>query len=153
MTAPAATRLTGDLAQTSVGVTGTQSQVLGLMEWNIDRKMKALGSTTTDDAGEESFLPSSRSWTATAKYAYIDNDTSQATNILNSMSNASAAVQWNFFPDAVLGRGAWSGKAFVTGYKVAGGVGKVFALDVTLQGSGPLAFSYQLAPAAGVAEE
>lgn len=151
--APSATRLTGDLAQTSTGLTTAQVQVLGLMEWTIDRKLKTVDSTTTDDAGEETSLSSTRSWTASAKYAYIDTDASQGTQILNAISSAQAAVQWNFFPDAVLGRGAWSGKAFVDSYKISGGVGKVFALDVTLKGTGPLTFGVQLAPASGVAED
>jgi predicted secreted protein len=150
--APSASRLTGDLAQTSVGLTGAQVQVLGLTDWEINRKAKNIDSTTTDDLGDESNLNSTRSWDATAKYAYIDTDTSQATNILNSISSAQAAVQWNFFPDAVLGRGAWSGKAWVTGYKLSGGVGKLFALDITLKGTGPLIFGVQLAPTSGVAE-
>lgn len=151
--APSASRLTGDLAQTSTGITGTQTQVLGLMEWTIDRKLKTVDSTTTDDLGDETSLSSTRSWTASAKYAYIDTDTSQATQILNAISSAQTAVQWNFFPDAVTGRGAWSGKAFVDSYKLSGGVGKVFALDVTLKGTGPLTFGVQLAPASGVAED
>jgi len=152
MTAPAQTRITGDLAQTSVGATGAQTQVVGLMEWTIDRKMKTVDSTTTDDAGDETSLSSSRSWTASAKYAYIDQNTEQGTAILNAMSTPGAAVQWNFFPDAVLGRGAWYGLAYVDSYKLSGGVGKIFALDVTLKGTGPLTFGTQLAPNAGVAE-
>src|SRR5579871_1883211 len=153
MTPPTPTRLTGDLAQTSVGLTGSQTQVIGLQEWTIDRKLKTVDATTTDDAGDEYSLPSTRSWTATAKYVYIDADTSQATNILNAISSSQGAVQWNFFPDAVLARGAWSGKAFVDSYKLAGGIGKAFAIDITLKGVGPLNFSAQLAPASGVAEE
>lgn len=153
MTPPPVTRLTGDLAQTSVGVTGSQSQVLGLMEWTIDRKLKVVDSTTTDDAGDETSLASTRSWTVSAKFAYLDGDTSQATNILNAISSAQTATQWNFFPDAVTGRGAWYGKAFVDSYKLAGGVGKVFALDVTLKGTGPLTFGVQIAPVSGEAED
>jgi predicted secreted protein len=152
MTTPATTRLTGDLAQTSVGITGSQLQTLGLTEWEINRKAKNVDSTTTDDAGDETNINSSRSWDATAKFAYIDSDTTQATNILNSISSAQTAVQWNFFPDAVTGRGAWSGKAWVTGYKLTGGVGKLFAMDVTLKGTGPLTFGVQLAPTGNQAE-
>lgn len=150
--APTATRLTGDLAQTSVGLTGAQTQTLGLQEWEINRKAKNVDSTTTDDLGDESNLNSSRSWDATAKFAYIDSDPTQAAAIFNAMSSASAAVQWNFFPDAVTGRGAWYGKAWVTGYKLTGGVGKIFAVDVTLKGTGPLTFGVQLAPTGNVAE-
>ena len=151
--APSASRLTGDLAQTSVGVTGSQTQVIGLKEWTIDRKLKTLDSTTTDDLGDETNLASTRSWTASAMYVYIDGDTTQATNLLNAISSAQTAVQWNFFPDAVQGRGAWYGKAFVESYKLSGGVGKVFALDITLKGTGPLTFGTQLAPVSGVAED
>ncbi|HEY1502583.1 MAG TPA: phage tail tube protein [Acidobacteriaceae bacterium] len=153
MTGPTVSRLTGDLAQTSVGLTGAQTQVLGLTDWEINRKLKTVDSTTTDDAGDETALPSTRSWTASAKYAYLDADPSQLAQILNAISSAQTAVQWNFFPDAVLGRGAWSGKAFVDSYKIGGGVGKIFALDVTLKGTGALTFGAQLAPSSGVAEE
>jgi predicted secreted protein len=153
MTAPASSRLTGDLAQVSVGLTGSQTQVLGLKEWTIDRKMKTVDSTTTDDAGDETSLSSSRSWSASANFVYIDADTSQAAQILNAISSAQTAVQWNFFPDAVVGRGAWHGLAYVESYKLAGGVGKVFALDITLKGTGPLTFGAQIAPLSGVAED
>jgi predicted secreted protein len=152
MTTPAATRLTGDLAQASVGVTGSEAQVLGLMEWSIDKKVKTLESTTTDDAGHENALVSTDSWDVSAKFAFIDSDTSQATNIFNQCNSAQSALQWNFFPKPELGRGAFSGKAYVTGYKIAGGVGKIFALDVTLKGVGALTFGVQLAPASGVAQ-
>lgn len=153
MTTPAATRLVGDLAQTSIGASGSQSQILGLMEWEINRKVKNVDSTTTDDLGDETNLNSSRSWEATAKYAYIDGDTSQATNILNAINSAATAVQWNFFPVAATGRGAWSGKAWITGYKLSAGIGKLIGLDITLKGTGPLAFDTQLAPGTGGAAE
>jgi hypothetical protein len=152
MTTPAATRLTGDLAQTSVGATGSQLQVLGLMEWTIDKKVKTIDSTTTDDLGHESALASTDSWTASAKYAYLDSDTSQGTDIFSACNSAQTAVQWNFFPDAVVGRGAYTGKAFVDSYKLSGGVGKIFALDVTLKGTGPLTVGVQLTPTGGVAQ-
>jgi hypothetical protein len=152
MTAPAATRLTGDLAQTSVGLTGSQAQVLGLMEWSIDRKFKTVDATTTDDDGDEYNLTSTRSWSASAKYAYIDGDTSQLTNILEAISVGQQPAQWNFFPDAVLGRGAWYGTAWVESFKIGGGVGKTFAIDVTLKGAGQLHFAPQLAPTSGAAE-
>lgn len=150
---PFATRLNGDLAQCSVGLTGAQSQVLGLQEWTIDRKFKTTECTTTDDQGDEANLTSTRSWTASAKFAYIDGDPSQAANIINAITVGQQPVQWNFFPDAVQGRGAWSGLAWVDSYKLAGGVGKLFALDVTLKGSGKLNFNSQLAPIAGVAQD
>jgi len=151
MTTPATSPLTGDLAQTSVG-TGTETQVIGLQEWTIDRKLKTLDATTTDSGGDEVSLPSTRSWTASAKYVYLDADPSQAAQILNAIANAQTAVQWNFFPDAVLGRGAWKGLAFVDSYKLAGGVGKVFGVDITLKGTGPLTFTTQIAPVANQAE-
>jgi predicted secreted protein len=149
---PYATRLNGDLAQCSVGLAGAQSQVLGLQEWNIDRKFKTTECTTTDDQGDEANLTSTRSWTASAKFAYIDGDPSQAANIINAITVGQQPVQWNFFPAAVSGRGAWSGLAWVDSYKLSGGVGKLFAFDVTLKGSGKLSFNPQLAPIAGVAQ-
>ena len=153
MSGPPVTRLTGDLAQTSVGVTGTQTQILGLVDWEITKKIKKVTCTTTDDAGSEYNLPSTMSWSATAKYAYLDQDPSQLNNILNAIVAGQTPLQWNFFPDAVTGRLAAHGTAFVDGFKLGGGVGKEFALDVTLTGAGPLVFGVQLAPASGVAEE
>jgi predicted secreted protein len=152
MTAPASTRLTGDLAQTSTGASGSQTQVLGLMEWEINRKAKTVEATTTDDAGDETSLISTRSWDATCKYAYIDQDASQLAQIFDGIGSSASAVEWNFFPDAVTGRGAWYGKAFVTGYKIGAKVGQLVQVDVTLKGTGPLTFGTQLAPSAGVAE-
>ena len=146
MTGPSVTRLTGDLAQASVGATGSEVQTLGLTDWEIDFKVKKVEATTTDDQGVETSLPSTRSWTATAKYAYLDQDTSQATEILNAIIANQTPLQWNFFPTVALGRGAWKGSAYLTGCKISAGVGKLVALDVTLQGVGTLAFTTQLAP-------
>lgn len=147
-----ATRLTGDLAQTSTGATGSETQVLGLMEWTIDRKVKTVDSTTTDDGGDETSLQSTRSWTAKAKYAYIDGDPSQAAAIFAAMSTSAGAVQWNFFHTPAQGRDAWTGKAYVDGCTITAGQGKIVALDISLKGTGPLTRSAQLAPTAGVAE-
>jgi len=152
MTVPV-TRLTGDLAQTSTGVSGTQTQLLGLQEWTVDRKLKTVESTTTDDAGDETALTSTRSWTAKAKYAYLDQDTSQAAQIFNGIGSAQTAVQWNFFPVAVLGRGAWSGKGYIDGYTLTAGVGKLVAVDISIKGTGPLTFATQLALVSGEAED
>jgi hypothetical protein len=152
MPTPAVTRFAGDLAQTSTGVTGSEVQVLGLTEWSIDRKVKTVDSYTTDDAGDETSLPSTRSWTAKAKYAYLDSDPTQAAQIFNGISSAQAAVQWNFFPTVATGRGAFSGKAFIDGYTLTAGAGKLVAVDISLKGTGPLAFGVQIAPVGGEAE-
>jgi hypothetical protein len=153
MTTPAVTRLVGDLAQTSTGLTGAETQVLGLTEWSIDRKVKTVDSTTTDDGGDETALSSTRSWTAKAKYAYLDLDPSQAAQIFNGMGSAQAAVPWNFFPTVALGRAAWRGNAFIDGYTLTSGTGKLVAVDISLKGTGPLVYTTQIAPAAGVAED
>lgn len=147
-----ATRLTGDLAQTSTGATGSETQVLGLMEWTIDRKKKTVDSTTTDDLADESSLESTRSWTAKAKYAYIDGDPSQAAAIFAAMGTSGGAVEWNFFHTPAVGRDAWTGKAYVDGCTITAGVGKIVAIDISLKGTGPLMRSAQLTPSAGVAE-
>jgi len=152
MTAPATTRLTGDLAQTSVGATGSQTQVLGLVDWEINRKVKSVECTTTDDAGEEFSLPSTRSWRATAKYAYLDQDPSQLAQILNAISSGQTVLEWNFFPDAVTGRYSWKGSAYVDSFKLGGGVGKEFGLDITLVGVGVLTAVVQTAQVSGEAE-
>lgn len=153
MPTPTVTRLTGDLAQTSVGITGSEVQTLGLQEWTIDRKLKTVDGTTTDDQGDESNFSSTRSWTAKAKFAYLDSDTSQAANIFNAISSAQTAVPWNFFPTVALGRGAWNGKAYVDGYTLTAGVGKLVAVDVSLKGTGPLTFTVQTAPTGNQAED
>jgi hypothetical protein len=140
-------RLVGDLAQTSIGGTaGSETQVLGLMEWTIDWKVKNIDATTTDDGGDEYWLPSTRSWTAKAKYAYIDGDTSQATQIINKMITAQTLTVWNFFPTVLLGRGAWQGSAAIESCTITAGTGKVVAIDISLKGAGPCTFKTQLAP-------
>lgn len=140
-------RLVGDLAQTSIGGTaGSETQVLGLMDWTIDWKIKNVDATTTDDNGDEFWLPSTRSWTAKAKYAYIDGDTSQAAQILNKLQTSQALVIWNFFPTVLLGRGAWQGQASIESCTITAGSGKVVAIDISLKGAGPCTFKTQLAP-------
>jgi hypothetical protein len=138
--------LTGDLAQVSVGSSTTEIQVLGLMEWSIDRKLKTVECTTTDDAGDEYNLTSTRSWSASVKFAYIDGDASQLSNIINAITVGQQPAQWNFFPDAVQGRGAWSGKGWIDSWKLGAGIGKVFQIDATIKGAGALNFAPQLAP-------
>lgn len=147
-----AERLVGDLAQTSVGVAGTETQILGLMEWSIDWKRKTVDSTTTDDAGHESNLGSTDSWTAKAKYAYIDGETSQAQNILAAASAPATPLKWNFFSTVELGRDAWTGSATIDGITITSGIGKIVGLDVTLKGSGPLTKAAQIAPTGNQAE-
>ena len=146
MTGPVASRLVGDLAQTSIGASGAETQILGLMEWTIDYKVKNVDATTTDDQGNEFWLPSTRSWSAKAKYAYIDGDTSQAANILNALQSAQTLVEWNFFPTVALGRGCWKGLASIESCTITAGAGKVVALDISLKGAGALSFATQLAP-------
>lgn len=147
-----ATRLVGDLAQTSIGATGSETQVLGLMEWTIDWKRKTVDSTTTDDAAHESNLGSTDSWTAKAKYAYIDGDTSQASNVLAALSTATAAAKWNFFGTVATGRDSWTGSAYIDGCTITAGVGKIIALDISLKGTGPLTKVAQVAAVGGEAE-
>lgn len=148
-----ATRLVGDLAQTSVGATGSQTQVVGLLNWSIDWKRKTVDSTTTDDSAHETKLGSTDSWTAKASYLYIDGDTSQATNVLAALQTPAGAVEWNFFPTVATGRDSWKGSAYITGATITSGVGKTVALDVTLDGTGPLTKVAQVAPSSGTAED
>src|SRR5690242_98341 len=93
-----ATKLSGDLAQISVGLTGAQTQVIGLMEWTIDWKLKMINSNTTDDLGHDTNLPSNDSWTGTAKFAFVDGDPSQVTDILSAIQTRQGAKTFNFFP-------------------------------------------------------
>lgn len=153
MTTPAATRLVGDLAQTSVGASGAETQILGLMEWSIDWKRKTVDSTTTDDAAHESSIGSTDSWTAKAKYAYIDQDATQSGNILAAAQNPASPLKWNFFSTVATGRDSWTGSAWIDGITITSGVGKIVGLDVSLKGTGPLTKVAQLAPISNEAED
>jgi hypothetical protein len=148
-----ATRLVGDLAQTSVGATGAETQVIGLIDWSIDWKRKTLDSTTTDDEADETNLGSTRSWTAKAKYLYIDGDASQQDNVLAVIQTPAGAQVWNFFPTVETGRDAWKGSAWIDSITIASGVGKVVGLDVSLKGTGRLTKVAQIAPQSNQAED
>jgi hypothetical protein len=148
-TAPTPKKLLGDLAQTSVLVTGTQTQVVGLAEWTISWKRKTADATTTDDAEYESSLGSTKSWTVKSKYMFIDGDTSQNTYVLaaiNTLQNDSSL--WNFFPTVETGRAAFQGQAIVDGIDISTGMGKCVGTDVSLKGTGPLTMLVQSAPIA-----
>ncbi|HSU19908.1 MAG TPA: hypothetical protein VLI45_09225 [Acidobacteriaceae bacterium] len=147
-TGPTPSKLLGDLAQTSVGGTGSEVQVIGLAEWTIDWKRKTADATTTDDDTYESSLGSTASWTVKAKYMFIDGDTSQSTNILATITTPTAPQQWNFFPTIATGRAAFSGNAYVDGITIASGMGKVVGLDISLKGTGKLNVLTQIAPVA-----
>jgi len=146
-------RPTGDLAQASVGASGSETQVLGLIEWSIDWKRKTVDSTTTDDAGFESSQGSTVSWTAKAKFAFLDGDTSQSTNILAALSTPAGATKWNFFNQVATGRASFTGSAWIDGITLASGVGKLVGLDVSLKGTGPLTSVAQIAAIGGEAED
>lgn len=148
-----ATRLVGDLAQTSVGATGSETQILGLMEWTIDWKRKTVDSTTTDDGAHDTALGSTDSWTAKAKYAYIDGDNSQSTNLLSALQAAATPLKWNFFSTVATGRDSWTGTAIIDGATITSGVGKIVGLDISLKGSGPLTRVAQLAAVGTEAED
>ncbi len=124
----------------------TEQQVVGLMEWSIDIALKTPDATTTDDAAWESALPSSKSWTATAKYCYYDGDPSQQANILATINAPGVVSKWNFFYDAVNSDQAFTGYAFISSIKLGAGSGKLIGLDVTLKGSGPLTQTTQTTP-------
>lgn len=141
-------KLTGDLAQTSVGASGSELQTLGLMDWEITFKLKTVDATTTDDSAWESSLPSSASWTATAKFCYLDGDTSQETNVRATIGQAErTAVKWNFFTDPTPGIDSYTGTAFIDSIKFGAGTGKLVGMDVTLKGTGPLTIVPTLATA------
>ena len=151
-TAPTASKIVGDLAQTTVGATGAETQVIGLSEWTLDWKRKTADATTTDNATYESSLPSTASWSVKAKYMFVSADTSQATNILATITALQSPLTWNFFPTVATGREAFSGQAYVDGITIASGMGKTVGLDVSLKGTGPLSILTQLAPTGGVGE-
>ena len=144
-------KLLGDLAQTSVGASGSETQVIGLSEWTIDWKRKTADATTTDDATYESSLGSTASWSVKAKYMFIDGDPSQSTNILATINTVQTPQTWNFFPTVAQGRSAFSGAAYVDGITIASGMGKVVGLDVSLKGTGKLYVNSQLAPQTNIA--
>jgi hypothetical protein len=133
-------------------VTIAETQVIGLMDWTVDYKLKTADATTTDDAAWESSLPSSGSWTAKAKYVYLMGDPSQSTNVRGTIALAQRApVKWNFFPDPVSGDDAYTGLAYIDGISFSAGVGKIVGMDVSLKGTGPLTVVAQLAPVANPA--
>lgn len=133
----------------AVALTAGELQVLGLQEWTADWKRKMLDATTTDDAGAETSLGSTTSWTAKAKYAYYDGDPSQLNVILAQIQTPSGAQKWNFFVDAVNSDVCWTGYAYIESISLSGaGVGKMIGVDVSLKGTGPLTQTVEVAPVA-----
>jgi hypothetical protein len=136
-------KLTGDLAQTSVGIAGgAPSHVFGLMEWTIEYKVKSSISTTPASANWEESLSQSASWSAKAKYAYLMGDASQKDAILAAIVSSASAMQWVFFLDDDVGD-LFTCKAYIDGITLGAGVGKIVGLDVSLKGTGPLLFLTQ----------
>lgn len=143
--------MSANATATASGITITigtgEVQVIGLMDWTVDYKLKTADSTTTDDAAWESSLPSSGSWTAKAKYVYLMGDASQGTNVRGTIALAQRApVKWNFFPDPASGDDAYTGMAYIDGISFSAGVGKIVGMDVSLKGTGPLTVVTQIAP-------
>ena len=145
-------KITGDLAQTTIattvgGVPGTQAKVASLGEWDITEKSKMVDATDTDSGGAETTLPSTYSWTATAKYMYLDGDPQQQTAIMDALKGQNTpgaiAPTWVFYPTKASGRDQYTGQAWLESKKTNSGVGKLVALDITLRGIGFLARSPQ----------
>lgn len=126
----------------------TETQVIGLAEWTLSWKRKTADATTTDNNTYESSLGSTASWSVKAKYMFIDGDSSQAQNILATVTAPQSPMTWNFFPTLGTGRAAFSGQAYVDAIDIATGMGKVVGLDVGLKGTGQLNFITQVAPIA-----
>lgn len=139
-------------ASTVTLTANAEQQVIGLVEWSIDFKLKTADATTTDDSAWESSLPSSKSWTAKAKYIYLEGDPSQIAQIRAALSQTpSVPLMWNFFPDPVTGDDGFKGMAYIDGITWSAGVGKIVGQDVSLKGTGPLTAITQLAPIANAA--
>jgi hypothetical protein len=141
---------------TAVGVTltvaTTEQQVIGLMDWSLNFKLKTADATTTDDAEWESSLPSSGSWSAKAKYVYLMGDPSQMAQIRATLAATTRVpVRWNFFANPNTGDDSFTGMAYIDGIDWTAGVGKIVAQDVSLKGTGPLSIVAQTAPVANPA--
>lgn len=142
-------KFSGDLAQTSVSVAGSQVQVIGLGEWSLSWKRKTVDATTTDDAEYESALGSTKSWSVKAKYMFIDGDTSQSNYVFGAINTLQNDAQlWNFFPTVEIGRAAFQGYAIVDGLDIQTGMGKMVGWDVSLKGTGALFLVQQTNPVA-----
>jgi len=143
--------LSAAASATASGVTLTvgsvEVQVIGLMDWTLDFKLKTADATTTDDAEWESSLPSSGSWSAKAKYVYLMGDPSQMAQIRATLAaTVRVPVRWNFFANIVTGDDSFTGMAYIDSISWTAGVGKIVGQDVSLKGTGPLAIIAQLAP-------
>ena len=143
------TKQVGDLAQVSTGVSGAEAVVVGLMEWSIKWKRKTVDSTTTDYAGYAGKLASTADWSATAKFAYIDGDVSQTAQRATINTLQTTSQRYNFFNSPSTGRDSYYGNAWLTGIDLSTGVGKIFGMDVTLEGDGPLYIAPQIAQGTG----
>ena len=138
--------VTATAAAAALNVIG-ESQTFGLMEWEISWKLDTVASTTTDNAGYKSFLPSNAEWTVTAKFAYLLGDTSQTNNVRSIITALQRTTQrWNFFMAPEAGDDSFYGNAFIDSIKFGAGGGKIVGMDVTLKGSGPLYIAPTLAP-------
>ena len=133
---------------TGTVIAAAEQQVIGLKNWAIDVSLKTPDATTTDDSAWESFLPSSKTWSAKADYVFYDGDASQGTAILATINAPGVVTRWNFFPDPLNADVFFYGNAFIEKINFDAGTGKVIGLNVQLKGTGPLVQSTQTAPVA-----
>lgn len=144
---------TGDLAQISVGLTGAEITTIGLMGWKIAWKRGVVKSTTTDGNGYAGKLASVAEWSATANFAYVDGDPSQIAIRNAIVVLQSTSAKYNFFNAPALGRDSWEGTGILTGINLDTGSEKLFGMDITIEGDGPLYLVPQLAATVGVAPQ
>lgn len=146
-------KITGDLAQTQIaipaagGVLGSPTKLVSLGDFELTEKNKMVDATDTDSGGAESTLPSTYSWSGTAKYMYVDGDPEQQAAIMDAVAAQNTpglvAPTWTFFPTKASGRDTYTGQAWIESKKTSSGVGKLAALDITLRGVGFLKRSAQ----------
>src|SRR5579864_1330841 len=139
-------KIQGELAKLSfLPGGGSATTLAALTEWEINFKVKAEDTTNNDDSGWESKLPGVASWTANAKHMYIEGDATQTAveNMLGpgSTSYSAGLPVFTFYPEKTApssGENSWVGSGFITDWKLTGKNGSAFAVDITIEGTGPL---------------
>ena len=127
------THLVGDDGKITFG----SDTVLAVTSWSVDVTGDVADTTSMNNGGWKTSIPSMKSWTGSCETILTLDDTTGA-DITADDAVIGSTVAVVFFADAAVGNGTYSGNAIITGYSVKSSIGDKLTASVTLQGTGAL---------------
>jgi TP901-1 family phage major tail protein len=118
------------------GATGSATSLARLSQVDLNIKTDTIDASDHDTQGWKDKMSGLKEWTATAKYLYFTNDVSQAA-IEAALLNESN-LDFDFRPLDAVSEKNYTGMGVITDWKLSAGNSDAQAIDITIEGRGPL---------------